>query len=83
MLFDILETLCVLGCPKLVQQLLLVSSFVTNPIEPVDILAILASGILKSNLSHIPPNPDQRLSIPSINVTFDYFYYVYLVVFEE
>jgi hypothetical protein len=29
----------------------------TSPIEPVNILAILSGGIIKSNLSCIPPNP--------------------------
>jgi hypothetical protein len=34
----------------------------TNPIEPVDILAILAGGIIKSNLSWIPPHLNMYLN---------------------
>jgi hypothetical protein len=33
------------------------------PFEPVYVLAILPSGVIKSNLSCIPPNPYQLQSI--------------------
>jgi hypothetical protein len=35
----------------------------SNPTELVDILAVLPGGIIKSNLSWIPPNPHQSYSI--------------------